>query len=114
VYVEGRSRRELKSAGMTKSEIRKAGQVAITVGGRAVDAPHLPSEPGSASDQGDDTRDQPVQLSGRTDGDQIVFFDVPERDATPLIGAILPVRITAADRLSLHGELLSGVLSEKP
>jgi len=95
VYVEGRSRRELKSAGMTKSEIRKAGQVAITVGGRSVDAPAEPLSTG----------DDLVQLSGRTDGDQIVFFDVSERMATSLIGSILPVTITAADRLSLHGEL---------
>ncbi|NUQ52402.1 MAG: TRAM domain-containing protein [Phycisphaerales bacterium] len=47
-----------------------------------------------------------TQLSGRTDGDHIVFFDVPSgRRAEELIGSIVPVRIERVQRLSLFGRL---------
>jgi tRNA-2-methylthio-N6-dimethylallyladenosine synthase len=46
-----------------------------------------------------------VQVSGRTAGDLIVVFDAPSRTAArPLIGRILPVRITSAAPLLLRGE----------
>lgn len=54
-----------------------------------------------------------MQLTGRTDGDLIVHFDVPAsgneapagtRAPQEWIGRIVPVRITAADMRSLHGE----------
>lgn len=102
VMVEGLSRRTLRRAGMTKSQIRRAGAVTLTVGGREA----LPATasgtgplPGAAS------RDDAVQLTSRTDGDLIVHFDAPRRRADDLIGRIVPVRITAADRVSLHGTL---------
>lgn len=49
-------------------------------------------------------RDSEAQLSGRTDGDLIVFFDAPPERVGSLTGEIVRVRITGADRLSLHGE----------
>jgi len=51
------------------------------------------------------TGEEPVQLSGRTDGDLIVFFEAPRAQAERLIGSIVPVRLDRADRLSLHGSL---------
>ena len=42
----------------------------------------------------------PDQLTGRTRGDQIVVFQGPAR----LIGQLVPVRITAATALTLHGD----------
>lgn len=47
-----------------------------------------------------------VQLSGRTGGDLIVVFDLPQgRSADDLIGSIVPVCITSAGPLILRGEL---------
>ncbi len=50
--------------------------------------------------------DAPVQLSGRTDGDCIVFFHAPARRARELIGRVVQVQIDSADRLSLHGSIV--------
>ncbi|MBX3364482.1 MAG: MiaB/RimO family radical SAM methylthiotransferase [Phycisphaeraceae bacterium] len=99
VFVEGVSRKTLKRQGLSHGQIRKTGgAVAITVGGRSLD-PHAEAACATApADEG------PVQLSGRTEGDNIVFFNAPD-DPAPWIGRIVPVRITQADRLSLHGEL---------
>ena len=47
-----------------------------------------------------------VQLSGRTDGDLIVFFEAPRAALDALTGEIVRVRVTGADRLSLHGEMV--------
>jgi len=127
VMVEGLSRKALKAAGLTKGQIRKAGQVALTVGGRDVASSGTGFQAVSGSTaQGDrpevgptgEVADSPtVQLTGRTDGDLIVHFDVPTgrglearppegiaRDPQDWIGRIVPVRITAADMRSLHGE----------
>lgn len=49
--------------------------------------------------------DAPVQLSARTEGDLIVFFDRPARDARALVGSIARVRIDAARPLALLGTL---------
>jgi len=120
VYIEGLSKRTLKAGGLSKSQVRKAGQVALTVGGRDVDADHpdtnqadIPQNasravPGTSSTTSNDTSDTPnelIQLSGRTDGDLIVFIDAHASNAPDLIGSIVPVKITSADRLSLHGEI---------
>jgi hypothetical protein len=51
---------------------------------------------------------EPVQMSGRTDGDQIVLFEIqPGSDQNPesLIGSIVRVQIGRGERLSLHGKL---------
>lgn len=52
--------------------------------------------------------DAAVQLSGRTDGDCIVFFRAPARRARELMGRIVHVEIESADRLSLHGRVIVG------
>ena len=50
-----------------------------------------------------------MQLSGRTDGDLIVFFDLPAgRSAADLVGRIVPVKIREAQPLALHGDLVAG------
>jgi len=57
----------------------------------------------------DDERVEKVQLSGRTDGDLIVLFDLPAGiNASPAdyVGRIVPVRVREALALSLHGELV--------
>ena len=92
VFVEGLSHREEKRAA------RKAGGISLTIGGRDIDA-------GAAVAEVDEPRS--VQLSGRTDGDLIVFFDAPDGvNAESLAGEIVPVRVERADRLSLHGRLV--------
>ncbi len=100
VFVEGPSKKAKKAAGLSHGQIRQAGQVELTIGGRA--------GTGEAADGGVATIKpdaEPVQLSGRTDGDHIVFFDTPAGE-TPasMTGRIVPMRITDADRLSLHGK----------
>lgn len=160
VMVEGLSRRTLKRAGLTKSGIRAASAVPLTIGGHDLYAATIrssalsgehndtrrydsvlgvvsvdgsggadvspasrrthpptthhrmrsstnPTQPGidaSASHRNDDV--SAVQLTGRTDGDLIVLLDAPPHRADDLIGRIVRVRITDADRLSLHGELI--------
>ncbi len=126
VFVEGVSKRQLKREGRSHGEIRRAGgAVMLTVGGRAPQSEGVPwsepcsegeghacatatteqprglrspAEPGSLS-----LRHPAVQLSGRTDGDLIVFFDAPRERTGELTGEIVRVRVTGADRLSLHG-----------
>ncbi len=96
VMVEGLSRRTLKKAGMTKAQIRRANAVALTVGGRDV---------GGMAVGLDSHADTKVQLTSRTDGDLIVLFEAARENADDLIGRIVRVRITGADRMSLHGVL---------
>ncbi|MGP1272807.1 MAG: MiaB/RimO family radical SAM methylthiotransferase [Phycisphaerales bacterium] len=100
VLVEGPSQRALKAGGLTQKQARlAAGGVQLTIGGRAAnDGPSttatalLPAE-GS------------VQLSGRTDGDLIVFFDAPADRVESLRGSIQRVRIVDAGGLALAGVL---------
>lgn len=69
----------------------------------AIDAQHvLRPESGESSGAGN------VQVSARTDGDLIVFFDAPsELAASRLIGRIVSVRVDATDGLGLHGQVLA-------
>ncbi|MCC5787241.1 MAG: radical SAM protein [Phycisphaerales bacterium] len=104
VYVEGPSRRAKKQAGLKKSSLRNKANhtISLTVSGR---------EPGEASEShgaiASIDAGGPVQLSGRTDGDQIVFFDTPEgRSPADFIGRLVRVRIEAAQGMSLAGSLL--------
>jgi tRNA-2-methylthio-N6-dimethylallyladenosine synthase len=96
VFVEGLSRSELKKRG---ADVKPGtGMISITVGGR---------EPGAALLERIEELapgDELVQVAGRTDGDLIVFFDAPAREARALVGRTVPVRIASADRLALHGE----------
>jgi tRNA-2-methylthio-N6-dimethylallyladenosine synthase len=54
-----------------------------------------------------------VQVSGRTTGDLITVFDVPENlEAEVLIGRIISVRITGSGPLILQGELIRQAASK--
>ncbi len=91
VFVEGVSRREVKRRAQGAR-----GTVGLTVGGKDIG--------GSACAIGAEESPSPeptTQLSGRTDGDLIVFFGAS--DSESMIGRIVSVRIDRADRLSLHG-----------
>ena len=96
VFVEGLSRAELKKRG---ADVKPGtGMISITVGGRdpsAVATLELPET------------EQPVQLSGRTDSDLIVFFEAPSARARQMLGSIVEVEVTGADRLALTGSLLA-------
>ena len=104
VFVEGVSKQQLKREGLSHGQIRRAGgAVALTVGGRD---PAADLDPGHAQAAVAEPDGSPtVQLSGRTDTDLIVFFDVPAASRDSLTGQLARVRISGADRLSLHGEL---------
>ena len=109
VFVEGVSRKALQKKGMSHGEIRKAhGAVALTVAGKSVSGEEDEGCSSGACSTGAswvtdaDGDSGPVQLSGRTDGDNIVFFDVPG-DAAAYVGRVVRVRVTGADRLSLQG-----------
>ncbi|MFG0313051.1 MAG: hypothetical protein ACF8LL_02530, partial [Phycisphaerales bacterium] len=99
VFVEGLSRREHKKRG---TDVKPgSGMVGITINGAASKAPVAVLDEAPAGET--------VQLSGRTDGDLIVFFDVPsdgENKPSDYIGQMVRAKITAADKLSLSGELI--------
>jgi tRNA-2-methylthio-N6-dimethylallyladenosine synthase len=121
VFVEGLSVKEQKKAARRPGLPHPAGHahngaVALTIGGAAA-SDHTHDHAGSACaiDAEESAVFEPtpaapegVQLSGRTDGDLIVFFDCPP-GAQPrdFIGRIVPVKVDSVDRLSLHGELLA-------
>ncbi|MBU6412261.1 MAG: MiaB/RimO family radical SAM methylthiotransferase [Planctomycetes bacterium] len=120
VMVEGFSRRTLRKMGLSGGQMRQAGTIAITIGGRNIDPSTLgdaaEAESGSSCSTGtstitptealDESDNATVQLSCRTDGDQIVMIDVPARRAASLVGTIIPARITAAHALSLQAEMV--------
>lgn len=95
VFVEGVSKQQRKRDGETKAQIRKSGSVTLTVGGR---------EPGATvvEESAVDAGDGAVQLSGRTDGDLIVFFDAGDAS---LVGRVVRVRVDSANERSLLGRL---------
>lgn len=88
VFVEGLSRKERR-----RQEACTPDQgVALTVSGRRLGQ--------EADDAGDG-----VQLSGRTEGDQIVFIDATPDQRATLLGRVVPVRIERAQGLGLFGSL---------
>lgn len=95
VFVEGLSHKERKKRS-------RGGAVSLTINGRSGDdgCSTAVAEPAVRTEAGDGA----VQLSGRTDGDLIVFFDVPEREADAWMGRIVPIRIARALPLALYGE----------
>lgn len=100
VFVEGLSARERKRRAAACSD---QGSVTLTVGGRV---PSACGEGQSHSEEAPaDTADAPAtQLSGRTDTDHIVQFDLPPNHRPDdWIGRIVPVRITSASPVSLLG-----------
>ncbi len=99
IIVEGLSRHEHKKRGTDTKP--GSGMVGITIGGSAPQAPTAVIDPA--------TQGPTVQLSGRTDGDLIVFFDVPTvglQSPSDYIGKIVRAKITGADKLMLAGELV--------
>lgn len=121
IMIEGVSKQQKKRAGASHGQIRKSNAVMLTVGGK--DPTHDDASSNGACGDGcshvhgapvdtshishtDGPSNEPVQLSGRTDGDLIVFIDAPAHDATALIGRILPVRVDRAERLALHASFV--------
>lgn len=113
VFVEGESKRERKRVkAESRAESRgKAGLVSLTIGGKVSDR-GTPGDEGCEDDCGCSAKSQvlepeagPTQLVGRTDGDNIVFFDAPMGGAS-WAGRFARVRVTNATGLSLQGELV--------
>ena len=53
------------------------------------------------------TASGPIQMSSRTDGDVIAFFDVPPGvSPDELIGTIVKFKVTRCEPLALHGEMV--------
>lgn len=101
VMVEGPSQRALKALGLTQRDARQAaGGVQLTIGGVS------PCAGGAAAAVLDRISDQSLQMSGRTDGDQIVFFDAPPGAARSMPGSIVRVRISDTAGLGLTGVLI--------
>jgi tRNA-2-methylthio-N6-dimethylallyladenosine synthase len=113
VMVEGLSPKSLRKRGVTQGQRRAAGQVAITISGRRLASGLEEDHVGACSASGanvltpafeDDG--ETVQLSCRTDGDLIVFVEVPRASAKGMLGRIVRVRVDGADNLSLHGAVV--------
>lgn len=103
VMVEGLSKLERKKSGMSHGQMRDAKAIEVTVGGRTLGSHAQPGQTqlGELCHQ-----EQRSQMSGRTDGDQIVFFELPAGEsAGDYVGRIVPVRIVEAQGMSLHAEL---------
>jgi len=88
VMVEGFSERQRK-----RSESAAAGVVGLTVGGRSAVEPERP-ESGS------------VQMTGRTEGDLIVHFDVDRSESKQMVGSIVLMRVDGVSGLSLFGSMI--------
>ncbi len=113
VFVEGVSARERKkqarraaaSNGPAAPHAHNAAAgVALTIAGRsvngAIEQDEIAAPPAAEPD--------PIQLTGRTEGDLIVHFDAPpNRAPDDLVGRILPIRIESANVLALYGALQS-------
>jgi tRNA-2-methylthio-N6-dimethylallyladenosine synthase len=119
--VEGLSRATLKKAGKTGAQLRSAGQVAITVGGRTLSrGMSALAEESSDGASCSSTRSEAlapdvddelptsgtVQLAARTDTDLIVFLDVPADRAEAMVGTMQRAKIVSATNLALRGELV--------
>ena len=99
VFVEGISRRERKRRGVDVKP--GSGMVELTVARRTSPAAVAQAEPLTPGES--------IQLSARSDGDQIVFIDLPSDQAAraeSLVGSIARVHIDRAERLSLFGTLV--------
>jgi len=122
VFVEGESKRERKKAKAATSSASHAaphaarGLVALTIGGKDTDAgceddcgcaakAHISTDADPAIVEGGS--EVGPQLVGRTDGDNIVFFDAPPHIAAGVsdwAGRFARLRVTGASGLSLQGE----------
>lgn len=105
VLIEGLSRREAKKRARGSGGTGGgAGLVSLTVSGRSGDG----GSTGSAiASRAVEEQGSVVQMTGRTDGDLIVFVDAPDGViASELIGRVIPVRIADAKALGLMGSAL--------
>ncbi len=110
VFVEGLSRMEEKKRERPAKSC--GGGVSLTIGGKVIHS-HAGEEDEDAGGSmapvealGEAVMGATTQLSGRSDGDHIVFFDVPSgASADELVGRIVPVTIERVQRLSLFGRL---------
>ncbi len=94
VLVEGPSRKQQKRAPVAAPGLAMLTREGRELGGTAVETPPTETD---------------IQLSGRTDGDNIVFFDVPQNaDPAGWTGRIVTLEITSANELALYGSLVSG------
>jgi tRNA-2-methylthio-N6-dimethylallyladenosine synthase len=109
VFVQGVSKKHAKKA----KRHAQSGAVALTIAGRTPAAPE--DEPGAgaacSADGSHVHEDAPAagtpQLSARTEGDVIVFFDCPPGSSPDdLVGTIRRVRISASGPLALFGALV--------
>ncbi len=118
VFVQGVSKKTRKAA--TRSgPASKSGGVTLTIGGKSVEEPSAEDDRGCASACSSDdvhvfedfaragsaSTETTVQMSARSEGDIIVFFEADARRADDLIGKIVRVKIDAAAPLALHGSL---------
>ncbi len=110
VFVEGLSVKQKKRTARAAAASNGHGTISLTIGGAATS----PGEHGGSAcaiDAEETTVFEPavpagIQLSGRTDGDLIVFFDCPPgAEPRDFVGRIVPVIIESADGLSLHGKV---------
>ncbi len=114
VMVEGVSKRERRRA---TARAASPGHVALTVSARSAESASdveaagcgddcgCVSEPVATAPVADDNA--PMQMSARTDGDLIVFFDLPRGTAPDdVTGRVVPVRITGSRPLALDGRLV--------
>ncbi len=113
VMVEGVSKRDRKRAA---AAAKPAGSVALTVSARGAGGTEGDNDDaccdtrGSHVHEGDGAgrpANGPVQISARTDGDLIVFFDCPQGTAPDdLVGRIVSVEITGSRPLALDARVV--------
>ena len=108
VLVEQVSKRDQHRVPNAAAASPHPGSVALTTEGRALRAPESATKELSG-DASPSFAMPSIQLSGRTAGDLITFFDSPAGiDPTSLIGTIQKVRIHESGVLSLNGSLTQG------
>lgn len=107
VFVQGVSKRHAKAAAAARPA---AGAVALTLGGKSLVSGASCSEEATHAHEADGFAVVPprsagtIQLSARTEGDIIVFFDAPAGGSPDdLIGRVVRVRIDRTEPLALHG-----------
>ena len=108
VFVEQITRRSQKNAAISPSASSRS---PISITSPSTFAPShaspqtaltISAKPPSAMNQ---IASPTVQMSGRTEGDLIAVFDAPADRADDLLGRLVPLRVTQAAPLVLHGDL---------
>ncbi len=114
VFVQGVSKRESKKREAAAAK-PAPGAVALTLGGKSLttgascsdEAIHIHDASNTVDGSTPPIGSAPIQLSARTEGDIIVFFDAPTGAAPDsMIGRVVPVVIDRAEPLALHGRLM--------